>query len=129
MRECNAEIGEGAVRAEEQSLSEAVVMILNISHIARKEGLLALEVFADRLTGKGQDRYLKDLIMMVVDGMDPDITEEILLGMLPGRMDRSLFYKSEDEKLCILLKGTGGQAKYTSRISCLGNILREKPGL
>ena len=53
---------------------EAIRNIINMSNIARKEGLLALEEAANGV----EDEFLKKGIMLVVDGTDPELVRGIL---------------------------------------------------
>lgn len=48
--------------------------IIDLSNVARKEGLLALEEAADSI----EDPFLKKGIMLVVDGTDPGLVRDIL---------------------------------------------------
>lgn len=48
--------------------------IINLSNIARKEGLLALEEAANGI----EDEFLKKGVMLVVDGTDPELVRGIL---------------------------------------------------
>jgi chemotaxis protein MotA len=48
--------------------------IIELSNVARKEGLLALEEAADNI----DDDFLKKGIMLVVDGTDPELVRNIL---------------------------------------------------
>ena len=52
----------------------AIRNIINLSNIARKEGLLALEEAANGI----EDEFLKKGIMLVVDGTDPELVRGIL---------------------------------------------------
>ncbi|MFP3154087.1 motility protein A [Lachnospiraceae bacterium ZAX-1] len=54
--------------------TEVITNIINLSNIARKEGLLALEEAA----GGIEDEFLKKGIMLVVDGTDPELVRGIL---------------------------------------------------
>lgn len=54
--------------------SEVINNIINLSNVARKEGLLALEEAANDI----EDEFLKKGIMLVVDGTDPELVRGIL---------------------------------------------------
>ncbi|MBP7320917.1 MAG: MotA/TolQ/ExbB proton channel family protein [Lachnospiraceae bacterium] len=54
--------------------SEVIKNIINLSNVARKEGLLALEEAANGI----EDEFLKKGIMLVVDGTDPELVRGIL---------------------------------------------------
>lgn len=53
---------------------ETISNIINLSNVARKEGLLALEEAANGI----EDPFLKKGIMLVVDGTDPELVRAIL---------------------------------------------------
>lgn len=59
-----------------QVMDEAGVIknIIELSNVARKEGLLALEEASDNI----DDSFLKKGIMLVVDGTDPELVRNIL---------------------------------------------------
>ncbi|MCI8339104.1 MAG: motility protein A [Lachnospiraceae bacterium] len=58
------------------SINEAEVIgdIVNLSNVARKEGLLALEETANNI----EDEFLKKGIMLIVDGTDPELVRNIM---------------------------------------------------
>ncbi|MCR5324968.1 MAG: hypothetical protein K6E85_17055 [Lachnospiraceae bacterium] len=58
-------------------LFEARDQVINLSIIARKEGLLTLEETAEMMCKTGMEQYLRDMIMLIVDGTDPDLVEEL----------------------------------------------------
>ncbi len=63
---------------------EVIGNIINLSNIARKEGLLALEEAANGI----EDEFLKKGVMLVVDGTDPELVRGILetdLSCIEGR--------------------------------------------
>lgn len=64
---------------KEQMINKAIVRVVTMSHIGRKEGLLALEeacnVLDDNLF---IDSLLKQIINYIVDGTDPEIVEKIM---------------------------------------------------
>lgn len=59
-----------------QVMDEAAIIsnIIELSNVARKEGLLALEEAAENI----DDPFLKKGIMLVVDGTDPELVRNIL---------------------------------------------------
>lgn len=59
---------------ETADTGEVIRNIINLSNIARKEGLLALEEAASDI----EDDFLKKGIMLVVDGTDPELVRGIL---------------------------------------------------
>lgn len=54
--------------------AEMISNIINLSNVARKEGLLALEEAASEI----QDEFLKKGINLVVDGTEPDLVRGIM---------------------------------------------------
>lgn len=54
--------------------TETIKNIIDLSNVARKEGLLALEEAANEI----QDEFLKKGIMLVVDGTDPELVRGIM---------------------------------------------------
>ncbi len=54
--------------------SEVSDLFVQLSQLARREGLLALEPRLDEL----KDPFLKEGLTMVIDGMDPDLVADIL---------------------------------------------------
>ena len=59
---------------------ETIDNIINLSNVARKEGLLALEEAGNNI----EDPFLKKGIMLVVDGTDPELVRAILETDLIG---------------------------------------------
>lgn len=55
-------------------VSEVIRHIIDLSNIARKEGLLALEEAANGI----EDEFLKKGVMLVVDGTDPELVRGIM---------------------------------------------------
>lgn len=61
-------------KAQKNNPEEVIKNIIDLSNIARKEGLLALEEAANGI----EDEFLKKGIMLVVDGTDPELVRGIL---------------------------------------------------
>lgn len=61
-------------------LMSAVKKISELAYLARREGLLALEEAAEKLEGSRSEDYLKFLIMLVVDGTEPEDIRKIGLS-------------------------------------------------
>ncbi len=62
------------LKLESSSATDTISNIINLSNVARKEGLLALEEAANGV----EDQFLKKGIMLVVDGTDPELVRGIL---------------------------------------------------
>lgn len=56
------------------NVPEMITKIIELSNVARKEGLLALEEAA----GNIEDEFMKKGIMLIVDGTDPELVRGIL---------------------------------------------------
>ncbi len=72
---------------KEDPPGEVAKMIVKLAHIARREGLLALEAEKDNI----QDAFLRQALELVVDSFDPEIvrdTAEIELESLKSRHER-----------------------------------------
>lgn len=54
--------------------SETITTIIELSNVARKEGLLALEEAANGI----EDSFLKKGILLIVDGTDPELVRSIM---------------------------------------------------
>ncbi|MDF2542261.1 MAG: putative rane protein [Herbinix sp.] len=54
--------------------SETIRQIIDLSNVARKEGLLALEEAANGI----EDEFLKKGVLLIVDGTDPELVRSIL---------------------------------------------------
>ena len=91
---------------ETADTGEVIRNIINLSNIARKEGLLALEEAASDI----EDDFLKKGIMLVVDGTDP----ELVRGILETDLDRFKLYRGPAQRSYQCL-GKMGRVR-----SCLG---------
>lgn len=66
------------------NVSEMITKIIELSNVARKEGLLSLEEAASNL----DDPFMKKGILLIVDGTDPELVRAILeteLDSIDGR--------------------------------------------
>ncbi len=61
-------------KSPKANVEEVIKNIIDLSNIARKEGLLALEEAANGI----EDEFLKKGVMLVVDGTDPELVRGIL---------------------------------------------------
>lgn len=66
------------------SESEIIHKIIDLSNVARKEGLLALEEAANGI----EDEFLKKGILLIVDGTDPELVRSILESELTAIEER-----------------------------------------
>lgn len=64
---------------EKKILFQTISHIIQCAHVARREGLLALEEFAYALDEElFVNKFFKDAIILVCDGTDPDVLETLL---------------------------------------------------
>ena len=61
-------------KSPKADVGEVIRHIIDLSNIARKEGLLALEEAANGI----EDEFLKKGVMLVVDGTDPELVRGIM---------------------------------------------------
>ena len=67
-----------------QNVPEMITKIIDLSNVARKEGLLSLEEVASEL----DDEFLKKGILLIVDGTDPELVRAILETELVSTEER-----------------------------------------
>lgn len=63
-----------AIKDKKVDHAETIRKIIELSNLARKEGLLALEEAAESL----DDQFLKKGVLLIVDGTEPDLVRAIL---------------------------------------------------
>lgn len=82
-----------AIKVPNINEPETIKSIIELSNVARKEGLLALEEAANSL----EDEFLKKGILLIVDGTDPELVRAILeteLMCVEGRHNKQIgFYE------------------------------------
>ena len=71
-------------KAPEYNLPEVIRKIIELSNIARKEGLLALEEASAEL----DDAFLRKGVLLIVDGTDPELVRGILETEMASIDDR-----------------------------------------
>ena len=62
------------IKVSEFSASSIIKQIIELANVARREGLLALE----DATGNINDEFLQKGVMLIVDGTDPELVQNIL---------------------------------------------------
>lgn len=72
------------MKPQQSNEAETIKQIIDISNIARKEGLLALEEAA----GNIDDPFLKKGLLLIVDGTDPELVRSIMETELSCIEDR-----------------------------------------
>ena len=78
-------------KVREFNEAEAINNIINLSNVARKEGLLALEEAANNV----EDEFLKKGVLLIVDGTDPELVRSILeteLSCIEGRHETNAVF-------------------------------------
>ena len=73
-----------AVKGVKFDEAEIIRNIINLSNVARKEGLLALEEAANNM----EDAFIKKGILLIVDGTDPELVRGIMETELSCTEDR-----------------------------------------
>ncbi len=63
-----------AIKDKKQDQTETIKKIIELSNVARKEGLLALEEAAGNL----EDPFMQKGVLLIVDGTEPDLVRAIL---------------------------------------------------
>ena len=61
-------------KASDQNVSNIIKKVIDLSNVARKEGLLSLEEAAAEL----DDAFMKKGILLIVDGTDPELVRAIM---------------------------------------------------
>lgn len=81
LRDCNRMISKIEDETEREIGNKLLVDIVeemcDLSNIGRKEGLLALEEAVWNLDDVVNGKYLKSMVMLIVDGTDPELVEEL----------------------------------------------------
>ena len=73
-----------ALKQPEMEMAQMIQKIIELSNVARKEGLLSLEEAA----GNIEDDFLKKGILLIVDGTDPELVRAIMETELSCIQDR-----------------------------------------
>jgi len=72
--------GETIAEEDKKRIYDTYSKVIELSKIARTEGLLSLEEACESLDMNGQGKYLFNYVMLIVDGTDPDMIESIGLN-------------------------------------------------
>lgn len=95
-------------RKNEQSIPELIQLFVHLSERARKEGLLALEDEMEEV----EDEFIKKGILLAIDGIEPEVINEIMEAEILALEDRH--YKGR-----ILLEKAGEYAPAWGMIGTL----------
>ena len=82
-----------------EELESKIVQLVQLSEMARKEGILALESIVDQLP----DPFLKQGLQLAVDGIDPEIISEIMNTKIDGIQERH----EENKRAWEIVRGGG----------------------
>ncbi len=72
------------IKSQKHRANEIIELFLKLSDLARRDGLLALEAEVQSI----EDPFIHKGIMLVIDGTDSDVVEEILMNDISGMEDR-----------------------------------------
>lgn len=110
--------GSKAMKTVKLDESEIIKNIINLSNVARKEGLLALEEAAETI----EDVFLKKGILLIVDGTDPELVRNILETELSFIETRHKDIKAVWDKLAELGPAWGMIGTLIGLINMLGSL-------
>ncbi|MBO4416209.1 MAG: hypothetical protein J5824_09565 [Lachnospiraceae bacterium] len=69
------------IKKKKEFIKEAKSIALEISELANDQGLLELKQIADKLAPDKAEGHLKELLYLIIDGVDPDIIYDIARNM------------------------------------------------
>lgn len=98
--------------------SKAIRTIIDLSNVARKEGLLALEETANGI----EDDFMKKGVMLVVDGTDPELVRDIMETSLSCMEERHKTVIAVWEKLAELGPAWGMIGTLIGLVDMLRNL-------
>jgi len=96
-------------KATFMSKSDMMKMFVELSQVARREGILALESRVEEIT----DEFLKKGLSMVIDGLDPDFVGDVL--------DAEIQSMEERHRIGALIFNQGGT--YAPTLGVLGAVI------
>jgi len=70
--------------SDERKLQDLIDTFVHLSDRARREGLLSLEMEIDQV----KDRFLRKGVMLAIDGVDPDVINDILNAEIAAMEER-----------------------------------------
>lgn len=73
-----------AFRKKDQNLTELIQLFIHLSERARKEGILSLELEVDEI----EDEFIKKGILLAVDGIEPEVINEIMNAEIAAMEER-----------------------------------------
>ena len=103
---------------EEQSKGELVKTFVDLSQLARREGILALESRVESI----EDPFFKNGLSMVIDGMDPEFVESVLDAELAIMEQRHAEMRSIFSQAGTYAPTLGVLGAVVGLIAALGNL-------
>jgi chemotaxis protein MotA len=97
---------------------EIIKAIIDLANVARKEGLLALEEAAQQL----KDSFLQKVVLLIVDGTDPELVRNILETELSFIEDRHKGNQAVFEFIGMMGPGFGMLGTLIGLINMLANL-------
>lgn len=107
-----------AFKAVAMNEGDIIKKIIELSNVARKEGLLALEEAAETI----EDSFMKKGILLIVDGTDPELVREILETEISFIESRHKDVKAVWDKLGELGPAWGMIGTLIGLINMLGSL-------
>lgn len=103
---------------EEQSKGELVKTFVELSQLARREGILALESRVEAI----EDPFFRNGLSMVIDGMDPEFVESVLDAELAIMEQRHAEMRSIFSQAGTYAPTLGVLGAVVGLIAALGNL-------
>lgn len=76
---CEATLSAAERKESHKVFAEHLKMILKLANVARKEGLLLLEEAAEEMDDSFEMSLMKEMLLLIVDGTDPEMLKKIAL--------------------------------------------------
>jgi chemotaxis protein MotA len=105
-------------KASGQSKPELLKLFIELSQIARREGILALENKVSDI----EDPFFKSGLGMVIDGMDPDFVSDVLDAELAVMQERHSYARSIFTQAGTYAPTLGVLGAVVGLIAALGNL-------
>lgn len=100
------------------SKAELLPLFIELSQMARREGILALESRIEEI----KDPFMKSAITMVVDGMDPELIQDVLDADIHAMQERHHSYASIFSQAGMYAPTLGVLGAVIGLIAALGNL-------
>lgn len=107
-----------ALKNPEFNTGQIIDKVIELANVARREGLLALEEAVDGVN----DDFLKNGVMLIVDGTDPETVKAILETELVNMLDRHANGKGIFDALGSLMPAFGMIGTLVGLVAMLQNL-------